>query len=168
MFELAADKLAEDIKAVSYDFENFCNFGDEVLELPFLFEENLVASLPHCVHRRNEEFEERKPPAADSATKAGQKKGLKTGWFRCYGREAFKVKYDDAISFGIRGGPSIYYIYGVATMCEARDRRGGLEARNYFIYSSSGNHKLSWDEGDGSDVLRRSSFGGLPEVQLIS
>ena len=85
-----------------YDFENFCNFGDEVLELPFLFEENPVASLPHCVHRRNEEFEERKAPAADSATKAGQKKGLKTGWFRYYGREAFKVKYDDAWDFSTR------------------------------------------------------------------
>lgn len=37
MFELAADKLAQDIKAVTYSLDDFCKFGDEVLELPFPF-----------------------------------------------------------------------------------------------------------------------------------
>ena len=37
MLELAVNKLAEDIKAVSYELDDFCNFGDEILELPFPF-----------------------------------------------------------------------------------------------------------------------------------
>ena len=44
----------------------------------------------------------------------------------------------------------------------------GLEARHYLIYSSSGNYKHGLRERDGSSTLRRSFFGGLTEVQLIS
>ena len=37
IFELEADELAKNIKAVTYSLEDFCKFGDELLELPFPF-----------------------------------------------------------------------------------------------------------------------------------
>jgi len=37
MFELAADQLAEDIKAVSYDMEDFYKFGDDVIYIGVFF-----------------------------------------------------------------------------------------------------------------------------------
>ena len=101
MFELAADKLAQDIKAVPYSLDDFCKFGDEVLELPFPFVGKIPWPRFTMVSHRNGEFEERKSPADDTTAEAGQGKGSKTGRFRYYGREAFKVIYDDAMSLRI-------------------------------------------------------------------
>ena len=79
MLELAADKLAEDIKAVSYDFENFCNFGDEVLELPFLFEENPVASLTMVSTGETKSSKKGKPPLPTAPPKLAKRRAWKPG-----------------------------------------------------------------------------------------
>lgn len=52
------------------------------------------------------------------------KEGLETGWFRYYGREAFKVKYDDAISFGNPWGPfNILYLWSGNNVRGSRSSR---------------------------------------------
>ena len=53
-----------------------------------------------------------KAPAHDATTEAGQEEGSKTEYFRYFGREAFKVIYDEAMSLRIHRGPSVYYIHG--------------------------------------------------------
>ena len=112
LIELAADKLAEDVKAVSYSLEDYCKFGDELLELPFPFVGRLPR--PRFTMASTETKGSRKGKAlADyTTTDAGEKKGPKTMWFRYYGREAFKVIYNDVVSLQMKGNFSVYYIYG--------------------------------------------------------
>jgi len=266
MFELEANKLAEDIETVSYDLEDFYRFGDELLELPFPF----VGKPPRP---RFTILPTHKVKGAGGITTGdGQPEDCETRWFRYYGRESFKVIFDDVMSLRIRDDFSMYYIHGtlgygksymlaalvivlitrkkkvvylpdcrqlvrdflaylknalvltyagdLETQCELLKYTRGqalvrwctlratsvgerlyfvidqlnaldtgsesldsvsvqerqqcakliaiLEGSHYLIYSSSGNYKHGLHEQNGSGALRRSFFGGLSEVQLIS
>lgn len=82
MFELAADELAEDIKAVSYDHEDFYKFGDELLELPFPFLRNpprpCFTMVSTDEKKALKSSKEEKAFADYITTEVSQKKGSKT------------------------------------------------------------------------------------------
>ena len=94
MFKLEADELVKDIKALPYGLDDYCKFGDGLLELPFLFLEG--HRMPRFTLVSTNETKKAKAPA-DTTTDAGLKKGLETVWLRYYGREAFRTIYGDVV-----------------------------------------------------------------------
>ena len=84
MFELEANELVKDTKALPYDLDNYCRFSGDLLELPFPFQGG--HRVPRFTLVSTKETKKRKAPADNTTTDSGLKNGSKTVWFRYYGR----------------------------------------------------------------------------------
>ena len=93
-----------------YDLEDFSNFGNELLKLPFSF----VGKPPSSRFTMMSVSGDRAPwsSCGGKVTGIGQEEGSGTGRFQYYGREAFKAIYGGETSLRIRGGYPMYYLHG--------------------------------------------------------